>query len=64
MLSIKTAKDEKDKPTVIIAKTLKGKYFPDIEDKHGFHGTFIPQTVADYLKTLIKDKYPEHPDKK
>jgi transketolase len=57
--AIKSAKAEKAKPVVILAKTLKGKYFPEIEDQMDYHGTAIPQAIADHLKGLIKDKYPE-----
>lgn len=48
----------KDKPTVLIAKTLKGKYFPGVEDLDNWHGKPLgKQSVAslEAVKALIKD---------
>lgn len=48
----------KEKPTVIVAKTYKGKYFPGIEDLVEWHGKALgdkSETVLKYLKTLIKN---------
>lgn len=48
----------KEKPTVIVAKTYKGKYFPGIEDLVEWHGKALgdkAETVLKYLKTLIKN---------
>ncbi len=36
-----------DKPSVIIAKTIKGKGFAEIENKNGWHGKPLPQDMAE-----------------
>ncbi|HET9781216.1 MAG TPA: transketolase [Candidatus Dormibacteraeota bacterium] len=36
-----------DKPTVIIAKTIKGKGFSEIENKEGWHGKPLPPDMAE-----------------
>ena len=36
-----------DKPTVIIAKTIKGKGFSEIENKEGWHGRALPPDMAE-----------------
>ena len=35
------------KPTVIIARTIKGKGFSEIEDREGWHGTALPPAMAE-----------------
>src|SRR6202040_833970 len=35
------------KPTVIIAKTIKGKGFSEIENKDGWHGRVLPPDMAE-----------------
>ena len=35
------------KPSVIIAKTVKGKGFPEIENKDGWHGKALPPDMAE-----------------
>ena len=57
-----------DKPSVIIAKTIKGKGFSEIENKNGWHGKPLPPDMADRaIKELggirnlkIKTQKPEH----
>jgi transketolase len=34
-------------PTVIVAKTIKGKGFPEVENKNGWHGKTFPPDMAD-----------------
>ena len=34
-------------PTVVIARTLKGKGFSEIEDKEGWHGKALPEDMAE-----------------
>ncbi len=41
------AASTKDRPTVIIAKTVKGKGFAEIEDKDGWHGKPLPPEMAE-----------------
>ena len=36
-----------DKPTVVIAKTIKGKGFSEIENKNGWHGKPLPPDMAE-----------------
>ena len=36
-----------EKPTVILAKTIKGKGFPEVEDKNGWHGKPLPPDMAE-----------------
>ena len=53
------ARNIKDQPIAIIAKTLKGKFFmDDIENKNNWHGKSInPKSAAvkEYLKTLMSN---------
>lgn len=51
----------KDKPTAIIAKTFKGKFFPSIEDAENWHGKPLgehAESVINHLNGLIKNKGP------
>jgi transketolase len=36
-----------DAPTLIVARTIKGKGFSEIENKNGWHGKALPQDMAD-----------------
>ena len=57
-----------DKPSVIIAKTIKGKGFSEIENKNGWHGKTLPPDMAERaIKELggirnlkVKTQKPEH----
>ena len=40
-------------PTLIIAKTIKGKGFSEIENKNGWHGKALPQDMADRAITEL-----------
>ena len=42
-----TALSSTGKPTVIIAKTIKGKGFSEIENKDGWHGKALPPDMAE-----------------
>jgi len=48
----KIANRSKDKPVMIIAKTIKGKGISLLEDKNGWHGKVPPKEV---VKELIKE---------
>lgn len=53
------AASTKGKPTAILAKTFKGKNFPNIEDTDNWHGKPLgeqTQTVISHLEGLIKNK--------
>lgn len=53
------AQQTKGRPTAIIAKTFKGKFFPNIEDLDNWHGKPLgtsAETVIKHLEGLIKNK--------
>lgn len=55
------AQSTKDRPTAIIAKTFKGKNFPNIEDLENWHGKALggkSDEVIKHLSTLIKNHGP------
>ncbi|XP_066158477.1 transketolase-like protein 2 [Euwallacea fornicatus] len=63
-----TAANTKGKPTAIVAKTLKGKNFPKIENLDNWHGKPLgaeSDRVIEHLNTLIKNSGPlqVHPQK-
>jgi transketolase len=41
------ARSGHDQPTVILAKTIKGKGVPEVEDKDGWHGKALPADMAE-----------------
>jgi transketolase len=41
------ARSRPDQPTVILAKTIKGKGVPEVEDKNGWHGKALPAEMAE-----------------
>lgn len=45
--ALRQARSEDDTPTVILAKTIKGKGVPEIEDKNGWHGKALPADMAE-----------------
>lgn len=50
----------KNRPTCIIAKTFKGKNFPDIENKDGWHGKALgdrSNKVIKHLEGLLNNKH-------
>ncbi|KAG5307546.1 TKTL2 protein, partial [Pseudoatta argentina] len=46
------AQNTKERPTAILAKTFKGKNFPQIEDVENWHGKPLGNRVADVLQHL------------
>jgi transketolase len=42
-----TQASETERPTVILARTIKGKGVPEIEDKNGWHGVALPAEMAE-----------------
>lgn len=53
------AQQTTDRPTAIIAKTFKGKFFPNIEDLENWHGKPLgddAEKVIKHLEGLIKNK--------
>ncbi|KAG5889181.1 hypothetical protein JTB14_033659 [Gonioctena quinquepunctata] len=66
--ALHAAATTKGKPTAIVAKTLKGKNFPNIENLNNWHGKPLgdqAERVIQHLKTLIKNSGPLqiHPQK-
>ncbi len=47
MAAFEQAKNVKGKPTVILAKTIKGKGVSFLEDKEGWHGRPLPKDLAE-----------------
>ena len=45
--AFRQAREDGDRPTVIIAKTIKGKGFQEIENKDGWHGKALPPDMAE-----------------
>ena len=41
------AREATDRPTVIIARTIKGKGVPEVENKEGWHGKALPPEIAE-----------------
>lgn len=57
------AANTKGKPTVLVAKTIKGKYYPEIEDKVEWHGKPLgdkSEAVIKHLKSLIRTGKTDH----
>lgn len=42
------------KPTVILAHTIKGKGFPDIEDQEGYHGRALDRSTAQKIISSLE----------
>ncbi len=42
-------------PTMIIARTIKGKGFPPIEDQNGWHGKVLPEKEAAPILSALED---------
>jgi transketolase len=45
--ALSRARSDPDRPTVILAKTIKGKGVPEVEDKNGWHGKALPEDMAE-----------------
>ena len=45
--ALQQARDATGKPTVVIARTVKGKGFSEIENKDGWHGKALPPDMAE-----------------
>lgn len=41
------ARADPDRPTVVLARTIKAKGVPEIENENGWHGKALPQEMAD-----------------
>src|SRR5580704_11791696 len=63
-----SARSGGDRPTVVIARTIKGKGFKEIENKDGWHGKALPPDMADRAiaelggeRNLLIDVQPPEP---
>lgn len=54
------AKTVKAKPTIVLAKTLKGKGLTGVEDLDGFHGKALPVQKADEIRARIYNVNPQN----
>ncbi|MBT8161345.1 MULTISPECIES: transketolase [Arthrobacter] len=45
--ALSKARSDGDTPTVILAKTIKGKGVPEVEDRNGWHGKALPADMAE-----------------
>ncbi|MEO8888889.1 MAG: transketolase [Jatrophihabitantaceae bacterium] len=45
--ALSQARDGGDQPTVVLARTIKAKGVPEIEDKNGWHGKALPPEMAE-----------------
>ena len=46
-VALSAAREERDAPVVVIARTIKGKGFSEIENKDGWHGRALPADMAE-----------------
>jgi transketolase len=44
--ALSAATGEAERPTVILARTIKGRGFSEVEDREGWHGTALPGDMA------------------
>ncbi|MFI5285317.1 MAG: transketolase [Candidatus Dormibacteria bacterium] len=66
--ALESARSGGDRPTVVIARTIKGKGFKDIENKDGWHGKALPPELAEKAiaelggeRNLLIDVQPPEP---
>jgi transketolase len=45
--ALRSAREEAQRPTVILARTIKGKGFAEVEDKDNWHGKPFPEEMAE-----------------
>jgi transketolase len=46
-LALTEARSSADRPTVVLARTIKAKGVPELEDKNGWHGKALPADMAE-----------------
>lgn len=51
--ALSTARSATGQPTVIVARTIKGRGFSEVEDKDGWHGRPLPRDMADRAVTEL-----------
>src|SRR5579863_4488665 len=45
--ALRAAREERERPTVILARTIKGKGFSEIENRDDWHGKALPKDMAE-----------------
>jgi transketolase len=45
--ALASCRAERERPTVVLARTIKGKGFSEIENKDGWHGKALPEDMAE-----------------
>ncbi len=45
--ALSSAREERERPTVVLARTIKGKGFSEVEDKENWHGKPFPEDMAE-----------------
>lgn len=45
--ALTTARSDPEQPTVVLARTIKAKGVPEIENKNGWHGKALPEDMAE-----------------
>ena len=45
--ALRSAREERERPTVILARTVKGKGFSEIENRDDWHGKALPKDMAE-----------------
>jgi transketolase len=45
--ALASAREERERPSVVLARTIKGKGFSEIENKDGWHGKALPEDMAE-----------------
>jgi len=45
--ALASARAERERPSVVLARTIKGKGFSEIENKDGWHGKALPEDMAE-----------------
>jgi transketolase len=61
LAAYETAARTSDRPTVVLARTLKGKGLGDVEDREGAHGVAIKKDKADELVAELERMLPGNP---
>jgi transketolase len=54
LAAYQTARDTTDRPTIVLARTVKGKGFPGIEDQENWHGKAMDQATADKVVGVLE----------
>jgi transketolase len=50
-----------DRPTVVLARTIKGKGMLEIEDKEGWHGKALKPDFADKILAVLEQQFKKNP---